>query len=113
MVLQATEGAYGRWLSADVVCHELGHQWFGNYVTCEDFDNISGMEACCVMLCFAVSAYACNDRSKSSAVLLPLHATSSVAEALHCKLASYIALHVVNAQQRLLPVTVQWCLGCC
>ena len=40
--LQATEGAYGRWLSADVVCHELAHQWFGNYVTCKDFDNISG-----------------------------------------------------------------------
>ncbi len=42
--LQATEGAYGRWLSADVVCHELAHQWFGNYVTCKDFDNISGSQ---------------------------------------------------------------------
>ncbi len=42
--LQATEGAYGRWSSADVVCHELAHQWFGNYVTCKDFDNISGMQ---------------------------------------------------------------------
>ena len=40
--LQATEGAYGRWLSADVVCHELAHQWFGDYVTCTDFDNIVG-----------------------------------------------------------------------
>ena len=42
MVLQAAEGAYGRWLAADVVCHELAHQWFGNYVTCQDFDNIAG-----------------------------------------------------------------------
>ena len=42
--LQATEGAYGRWSSADVVCHELAHQWFGNYVTCKDFDNISGLQ---------------------------------------------------------------------
>ncbi len=42
--LQASEGAYGRWQSADVVCHELAHQWFGNYVTCKDFDNISGLQ---------------------------------------------------------------------
>ncbi|KAL0039225.1 hypothetical protein WJX77_012027 [Trebouxia sp. C0004] len=41
LVNEATEGAYGRWSSADVVCHELSHQWFGNYVTCKDFDNIS------------------------------------------------------------------------
>lgn len=41
-VMQETEGAYGRWLSADVVCHELAHQWFGDYVTCLDFDNIVG-----------------------------------------------------------------------
>lgn len=40
--LQAGEGAYGRWLAADVVCHELGHQWFGDYVTCSDWDNIAG-----------------------------------------------------------------------
>lgn len=42
LLLQATEGAYGRWLSADVVCHELAHQCFGDYVTCVDFDNIVG-----------------------------------------------------------------------
>ena len=40
--VQETEGAYGRFLSADVVCHELAHQWFGDYVTCLDFDNIVG-----------------------------------------------------------------------
>ena len=42
VLVQASEGAYGRWLAADVVCHELAHQWFGNYVTCQDFDNIAG-----------------------------------------------------------------------
>ena len=34
--------AYNRWRSADVVCHELGHQWFGNYVTCSDWSNVAG-----------------------------------------------------------------------
>lgn len=38
--LQAS--AYNRWRSADVVCHELGHQWFGNYVTCSDWSNVAG-----------------------------------------------------------------------
>ena len=42
VLMQASEGAYGRWLAGDVVCHELAHQWFGNYVTCQDFDNIAG-----------------------------------------------------------------------
>ena len=38
--LQAS--AYNRWRSADVVCHELGHQWFGDYVTCSDWSNVAG-----------------------------------------------------------------------
>lgn len=44
--MQETEGAYGRFVSADVVCHELAHQWFGDYVTCRDFDNIVGESSC-------------------------------------------------------------------
>ena len=44
--MQETEGAYGRFVSADVVCHELAHQWFGDYVTCLDFDNIVGESSC-------------------------------------------------------------------
>ena len=38
--MQDTEGSWDRWLVADVVCHELAHQWFGNAVTAADWDNI-------------------------------------------------------------------------
>ncbi|GLC44262.1 hypothetical protein PLESTM_001574500 [Pleodorina starrii] len=27
--------------AADVVCHEMAHQWFGNWVTCQDWDNLA------------------------------------------------------------------------
>ncbi|KAL6785138.1 hypothetical protein ACKKBG_A02585 [Auxenochlorella protothecoides x Auxenochlorella symbiontica] len=30
---QATGGSFGAWRAADVVCHEVAHQWFGNLVT--------------------------------------------------------------------------------
>ena len=38
---QVSEGAYGGWLCADVVCHELAHQWFGNLATCADWRQLS------------------------------------------------------------------------
>jgi Peptidase family M1 domain len=38
---QGTEGAYGEWLCADVVCHEIAHQWFGNMVTCANWAEIT------------------------------------------------------------------------
>jgi hypothetical protein len=39
--VQATEGAYGTWLAADVVCHEVAHQWFGNLVTAPDWTQLT------------------------------------------------------------------------
>jgi hypothetical protein len=41
-MVQGTEGAYGEWLCADVVCHEVAHQWFGNLVTCANWAEITG-----------------------------------------------------------------------
>ncbi|KAK9803097.1 hypothetical protein WJX73_001509 [Symbiochloris irregularis] len=32
-----TEDAYGRYISLNVICHETSHQWFGDYITLEDF----------------------------------------------------------------------------
>ncbi|KAK9823867.1 hypothetical protein WJX72_006025 [[Myrmecia] bisecta] len=37
----AYSGSRGQWLSADVVCHELAHQWFGNLVTCADWTQLT------------------------------------------------------------------------
>ena len=45
LVNESTEGAYGLWRCADVVCHELAHQWFGNLVTAADWPDITGMQA--------------------------------------------------------------------
>jgi len=39
--MQETEGAYGAWLAADVVCHETAHQWFGNLVTTQDWAQLT------------------------------------------------------------------------
>ncbi len=33
LVDPVTASAWDLWRCADVVCHELAHQWFGNYVT--------------------------------------------------------------------------------
>ncbi|GIL44145.1 hypothetical protein Vafri_1675, partial [Volvox africanus] len=27
--------------ATDVICHEMAHQWFGNWVTCKDWDNLA------------------------------------------------------------------------
>ena len=41
--VQSTSGAYGLWRSADVVCHEVAHQWFGNLMTALDWPDLAGM----------------------------------------------------------------------
>ena len=38
---QDTEGQWDRWLVADVVCHEVAHQWFGNLVTCATWQDLT------------------------------------------------------------------------
>jgi hypothetical protein len=40
-VRQDTEGTWDKWLVADVVCHEVAHQWFGNLVTCSDWQDLT------------------------------------------------------------------------
>ena len=42
---QDTEGQWDKWLVADVVCHEVAHQWFGNLVTCATWQDITVNEA--------------------------------------------------------------------
>ncbi|KAK9861578.1 hypothetical protein WJX84_009108, partial [Apatococcus fuscideae] len=34
-------GVWDRWRTADVVCHELAHQWFGDLVTCSDWGELT------------------------------------------------------------------------
>ena len=43
--VQDTEGQWDKWLVADVVCHEVAHQWFGNLVTCATWQDITVNEA--------------------------------------------------------------------
>ncbi|GLI70097.1 hypothetical protein VaNZ11_014876 [Volvox africanus] len=33
--------AWDLFQAADVICHEMAHQWFGNWVTCKDWDNLA------------------------------------------------------------------------
>jgi len=42
---QDTEGQWDKWLVADVVCHEVAHQWFGNLVTCATWQDLTVNEA--------------------------------------------------------------------
>ncbi|KXZ45131.1 hypothetical protein GPECTOR_58g580 [Gonium pectorale] len=37
----AGTSAWDVFQAVDVICHEMAHQWFGNLVTCKDFDNIA------------------------------------------------------------------------
>lgn len=37
MRVQETEDAYGWYNCLNVICHETSHQWFGDYITLEDF----------------------------------------------------------------------------
>ncbi|KAK9811131.1 hypothetical protein WJX73_005144 [Symbiochloris irregularis] len=41
LVNTSTEGAYGLWRAADVVCHEVAHQWFGNLVTTATWEDLT------------------------------------------------------------------------
>jgi hypothetical protein len=38
---QQVEGYYGVLESTNVICHELAHQWFGNLVTCDNWNEIA------------------------------------------------------------------------
>lgn len=39
---QGSEGAYGEWVCADVVCHQMAHQWFGNLATAPNWAESTG-----------------------------------------------------------------------
>ena len=43
--MQSTEGSYGLWRAADVICHELAHQWFGNLVTAATWQDLTGADS--------------------------------------------------------------------
>ncbi|KAG2429586.1 hypothetical protein HXX76_010820 [Chlamydomonas incerta] len=36
----ASASSWDLFQAADVICHEMAHQWFGNWVTCRDWDNL-------------------------------------------------------------------------
>ena len=46
MSAQDTEGTWDKWLVADVVCHEVAHQWFGDLVTCSAWQDLTVNEVC-------------------------------------------------------------------
>ncbi|GFR40350.1 hypothetical protein Agub_g894, partial [Astrephomene gubernaculifera] len=84
----SSPSAWDLFQAADVICHEVAHQWFGNWVTCRDWDNLalnegvaSYIEYDCVAAVLSYilaggSVTANNSTTAGSAVPLPTYPPS-------------------------------------